>query len=598
MRWNAHTRITLASAFLGLVFTGFSSRLIYISVTKHEEYSALAAEKNSIRQPLYARRGLIYDRSGEVLADNSPIRTAVVDGTHIKNEQEVAAIAAILAPALDRHIDELHAKLQSAYQRGSKWTVLCHDIPAEIAFKTSKTLAAEKLRGILFASDSKRVHPNGSMLSHVMGFLNNERKGIQGIEAAMDDYLSGQDGFRYIERDRTGRELVVYRGQERDPRDGLNVTLTIDMDLQSIVEEELDTACKQLKPQTAVVIMADPQTGEILAMASRPNFEPDSIGDADPEMMKNHAVIDMFEPGSTFKIVVAAAALNEGLVNTESRIFCENGRFHYGGKVLRDHHGYGMMTVHDILMKSSNIGSAKMALMMGDSKFYEYVRRFGFGERTGIELPGEITGLVHAPGSRGWDNLTITRMPMGQAVATTPLQTVMAFGAIANGGKLLAPHIVKSLSDSDGKLVKEFRPALIREAVNPESARIVRDALADVVGPRGTAILASVPGFNVGGKTGTAQIPNPNGGYYQNRYLASFVGFMPVEDPKFVCLVMVQDPKVGAEMYYGGLVAAPIFSRIATRAAQHMDLQPIMKAEPVTQMASNRPEDRGDAVDQ
>lgn len=595
MRWNAQTRITLASAFLGLIFTGFSSRLVYISVTKHEEYSALAAEKNSTRQPLYARRGLIFDRNGEVLADNSPIRTAVADGTHIKSEKEVEEIAAILAPALDRKIDDLQPKLQAAFEKGNKWAVLCHDIPAEIAFETSKALDAKKLRGILFASDSKRVHPNGSMLCHVMGFLDNERRGIQGIEAAMDDYLSGQDGFRYIERDRTGRELVVYRGQEREPRDGLNVTLTIDMDLQSIVEDELDAACKQLKPQTAVAIIADPKTGEILAMASRPNFEPDSIGEAEPEMMKNHAVIDMFEPGSTFKIVAASAALNEGIINTETRIFCENGRFAYGGKILRDHHGYGMMTVHEILMKSSNIGSAKMALMEGDSLFYEYVKRFGFGERTGVELPGEIPGLVHPPAR--WDKLTITRMPMGQSVAVTPLQTVMAMSVIANGGKLMAPHIVKSLSDSDGKLIKEFQPSVVREVINPETASIVSESLADVVSPKGTAILASVPGFRVAGKTGTANIPNPQGGYYKDKYLASFVGYMPVEDPKFVCLVMIQDPKVGPEMYYGGLVAAPIFSRIATRAAQHLDLQPILKAEPVT-VASNRPLDRGDAVDQ
>jgi cell division protein FtsI (penicillin-binding protein 3) len=593
VRWNAQNRIILASAFLGLVFTAFSSRLIYISVTNHDEYSALAAQKNSIRQPLYAKRGLIFDRNGEVLADNAPIRTVYADGTHIKDP---ARVAALVAPFLQMDVKELTGKLSRVVESKRQFSVLRHDVPAEIYFELSKAMEKADLRGIYPIADFKRVHPNAAMLCHVMGFLNHERTGIQGIEAAMDYVLSGQDGFRFIERDRTGRELVVYRGQEREPRDGFNVTLTVDMGLQSIVEEELDAAVKQLKPQTAVCIMADPKTGEILAMASRPNFEPDSIGEAEPEMMKNHAVIDMFEPGSTFKIVVAAAALNEGIVNTESRIFCENGRFSYGGKVLKDHHGYGMMNVHDILMKSSNIGSAKMALMMGDSTYYEYVKRFGFGDRTGVELPGEIPGLVHPP-SR-WDNLTITRMPMGHAIGVTPLQSVMAMGVIANGGKLMAPHIVKSLSDSDGKLVQEFQPTVVREVVNPETASIVNKALADVVGPKGTAILATVPGFGVAGKTGTAQIPNPAGGYYANKYLASFLGYMPVEDPRFVCLVMIQDPKVGPEMYYGGLVAAPIFSRIAQRAARHLDLQPILRAEAVAEMASIKPQDRGDAVDQ
>lgn len=589
MRWNAQTRILLACAFLGLIFTGFSSRLIYLSVAKHEEYSALAAEKNSTKQTLYAKRGLIFDRNGEVLADNAPIRTAFADGTHIEDPLKLAQVA---APFLEMPIDQLAVKLSTE----RKYLVLRHDVPAETAFELTKAMEAAKVRGIYFENDFKRVHPNGSMLCHVMGFLDHERQGIQGVEAAMNDILNGQDGFRYIERDRVGRELVVYRGQEREPRDGYNVTLTVDMGLQSIVEDELDAACKELRPQTAVCIMADPKTGEILAMASRPNFEPDEIGSAEPEQMKNHAVIDMFEPGSTFKIVVASAALDEGIINTESRIFCENGRFAYGGKILKDHHGYGMMTVHEILMKSSNIGSAKMGLMLGDATFYEYVKRFGFGERTGIELPGEIPGLVHSPSN--WDNLTLTRMPMGQAVGVTPLQTVMAFGAIANGGKLMAPHIIKSLSDSSGKTIQKFQPTVIRDVVNPETAQIVRTALADVVSDKGTAIRAAVPGFTVGGKTGTAQMPNGHGGYYEDRYLSSFVGFMPVENPRFVCLVMVQYPKVSSELAYGGLVAAPIFSRIAQRAARQLDMQPVLRAEPVTEVVSNKSKNLDDAIDQ
>ena len=590
MRWNARTRITIASGFLGLVFTAFSARLIDISVARHDEYSAIAAQKNSTRKTLFARRGLIYDRNGEILADNAPIRTVVADCSHIEHPERVAEIA---AKYLKTDVDTLTKKLSS----GGKYVVLERGLPAEDAFEFGSALEDAKLRGIDFLPDFQRVHPNGSMLSHVMGFLDHERTGVQGVEAAMDDYLKGEDGFRYSEHDRTGREIVIYRGQEHDPRDGNNVTLTIDMGLQSIVEEELDAAVKEFKPQTAVAIMANPKTGEILAMASRPNFEPDKIGDAKPEEMKNHAVIDMFEPGSTFKIVVASAALNEGLINTETRINCENGRFAYGGKILKDHgSGYGMIPVHDILMHSSNIGSAKLGLMEGAQTFYEYVKRFGFGERTGIELPGEIPGLVHPPAR--WDNLTITRMPMGQAVAVTPLQTVMAMSVIANGGKLMAPHLIKSLSDGDGKIIKEYQPTVVRDVISPETASIVSNALADVVSVNGTAVKASVPGFRVCGKTGTAQIPMPGGGYYENRHLASFIGYMPAENPAFVCLVMIQDPKVGPEMYYGGLVAAPVFSRISQRAARYLDLQPTLKFEPVTEVVSNRKTEKMDAADQ
>lgn len=593
MRWNARTRIVIASGFLGIIFTGFSYRLIDIGVTKHEEYSDLAARQNSIRQTLHAKRGVIYDRNGETLAENAPVRTVVADGSRIRNPEKVAQI---VAKCLGMDADQVTKKLTTAVRDDDKYLVLQREAPVEDAFNLKTALDAAKQTGIYFEEDFERSHPNGSMLCHVLGFLNHDRQGVQGVEASMDEYLEGQDGYRYIEHDRTGRELVVYRGQEREPHDGFNVTLTIDMGLQSIVEDELDAVVKQVRPRTAIAIMANPRTGEILAMASRPNFDPDNIGQAQPEQMKNHAVIDMFEPGSTFKIVASSGAYNEGLVDAHTEIFCEDGHFAYGGRILHDDHPNGTLTVHDILMKSSNIGAAKLALRLGGDTFYEYVKRYGFGERTGIELPGEIRGLVPPP-SR-WDKTTITRMPMGQTVAVTALQTVMAMSAIANGGNLMVPHIVKSLTDSSGTTIKEFQPAVVRRVVTEKSANFIRDALVDVVSAKGTALLAAVPGYDVGGKTGTAQIPKPGGGYYENKYVASFCGFMPAHDPAFVCLVLIQDPKVGAEMYYGGLVAAPVFSRIAERAARYLDLQPVMKALPVTQVASTKSSSKEDTSNQ
>ncbi|MCK9588262.1 MAG: penicillin-binding protein 2 [Terrimicrobiaceae bacterium] len=576
MRWTARTRTGLACAAVALVFTAYSVRLVELQVAKHQEYAQLAAEKHTMRQVIHARRGLIFDRNGELLAANVPVRTVVADGSHVKDP---AALAKVAAPYLDMKEEELRAKLTS----GRKYIVIRHELAEDKALALWKALQDAKQRGLYFEPDAVRTYPNGQMLGHVLGFLDHEGNGIQGVELTMEKSLRGRDGYRYIEHDRTGREIMLYRGQEEPAGHGLNVRLTIDMGLQAILEEELDSAFRDLRPEMAVGILVDPNTGEILAMANRPCFDPNRPGDARPEQMKNRAIVDMVEPGSVFKIVVSSGALNEGTVNEKTSIYCENGAFAYGGRILRDHHGYGAMGVHDILVKSSNIGSAKMALMMGDTKFHEYVRRFGFGERTGIKLPGEIPGLVHPP--HRWDKLTITRMPMGQSVAVTPLQMAMGMSVIANGGRLLAPQIIRSVEDSDGSVVLNEPPKVVREVVAPKAANFVSEALSGVVGDGGTAQLAKVAGFTVAGKTGTAQKVSPAGGYAQGKYVVSFVGYLPQENPRFVCLVMLDDAKVASNLNYGGLVAAPVFSRIGERAARYLDLVPCLRAEPAAPLA-------------
>lgn len=584
MRWTARTRTGLACASVALVFTVYSARLVHLQVAKHQEYAQLAAEKHTMRQVIHARRGLIFDRNGELLASNLPVRTVVADGSHIKDP---ASLAKVAAPFLDMDEKELCTKLSSE----RKYIVIGREVPEDKALALGKAMQDANLRGLYFEPDAVRIYPNGQMLGHVLGFMDHEGNGIQGVELTMEKYLRGRDGYRYIEHDRTGREIMLYRGQEEPADHGLNVRLTIDMGLQAILEEELDASFKDLKPEMAVGIIADPATGEILAMANRPCFDPNHPGDAKSEQMKNRAILDMVEPGSTFKIVVASGALNEGTVNEKTTVYCENGAFSYGGRVLRDHHGYGSMTVHDILVKSSNIGSAKMALMMGDTKFYEYVRRFGFGERTGIELPGEIPGLVHPP--HRWDKLTITRMPMGQSVAVTPLQITMGMSVIANGGKLMTPQIVRSIEDSDGKVIIGKPPKLVREVVPQKTADYVSEALTGVVGEGGTAQLAKVAGFTVAGKTGTAQKVSPAGGYAPGKYVVSFIGYLPQENPRFVCLVMLDDAKVSSGLNYGGLIAAPIFSRIGERVARQLDLVPSLRAEPAPPLAlRDRTEER------
>ena len=576
MRWTARTRTGLACAAVALIFTAYSARLVELQIAKHEEYSQLAAEKHTMRIVLHARRGLIFDRNGELLASNLPVSTIVADGSHIKDPAPLARLA---APFLEMDEKELRAKLTS----GRKYIVIRRGIAEEKALALDKALRDANLRGIYFEPDTVRTYPNGQMLGHVLGFLDIDGKGIQGVEMSMQKSLRGQDGYRYIEHDRTGREIMLYRGQEEPAVHGLNVRLTIDMGLQAILEDEMDSAFRELRPEMAVGILADPNTGEILAMTNRPCFDPNHPGDYKDDQMKNRAIIDVVEPGSVFKIVVASGALNEGKVNEKTSIFCENGAFAYGGKILRDTHSHGMLDIHDILVKSSNIGSAKMGLMMGDTKFYEYVRRFGFGERTGIELPGEVPGLLRPP--HRWDKLTITRIPMGQSISVTPLQMTMGMSVIANGGKLVAPQIVRSVENSDGSVVTNKPPKVVREVVPNKVARFVSEALSGVVGEGGTAQLAKIAGFTVAGKTGTAQKASPHGGYAPGKYVVSFVGYLPQENPRFVCLVMLDEAKVASNLNYGGLVAAPVFSRIGERAARYLDLVPTLRAEPAGPLA-------------
>src|SRR2546423_9831975 len=435
-----------------------------------------------------------------------------------------------------------------------------------------KKLRAENLRVCYFELYTPRYYPNVSMLCHVIGFTDFDHREIQGVEASMEEYLHGQDGYRFIEHNRAGQEIVLYRGQERAPRDGYQVHLTVDLNLQNIVENEIDAAMREYTPQKATIILMRPQTGEILAMANRPHFDLNERSEAKPEQMKNRAITDMMEPGSTFKIVSAASALNEHKVRPDTTIFCENGLWNFGGRPLHDHKAYGELSVQDILVKSSNIGAAKLAISVGEQKFYEYIRRFGFGDRTGIELPGEIPGVIRPPQS--WSKISITRIPMGHEVGVTPLQMMVAMATIANGGKLVTPRIVKSVTAGDGKTITTFTPTILRQVISPETAAQVGNALRGVVSDRGTAAAAAVPGFTISGKTGTAQKVDPKGGYEHGKYVVSFSGYLPSDHPEFVGIVVLDDAKTSKrELNYGGLVAGPIFSRFAEKAARYFDLQ-------------------------
>jgi cell division protein FtsI (penicillin-binding protein 3)/stage V sporulation protein D (sporulation-specific penicillin-binding protein) len=569
---GAKVRALIACCALALCFTGFSARLIELQVTEHDKYLALADEKHGNKEIIPARRGLIVDINQQPLADNDPVRTVVADASVIADVDDAAAV---LAGPLGLDQEDVRAKLAT----GRRYIVLKKDVPDALAREIENRLEVRSIRGINFLQDQERIYPNGAMGCHIVGFMNGEHAGVQGIEYEEDQYLRGHDGYRYIERDRTGQELVAYRGEERQPRNGYTVRLTVDMNLQNIVETELDAACAEFKPKKAIVILMKPQTGEILAMANRPNFDPNDVRTKPASYieehqgdMKNCAISDMMEPGSTFKMVTAAGALNEHLVTPDSMIFCENGEYNYGGRILHDHHPYGDLSVEDILVKSSNIGAAKLGMELGPPRLYGYIRGFGFGERTGVALPGEIGGLVYPP--HKWSKLSITRIPMGQEVAVTPLQTITAMSAIANGGHLMMPQIVHDILDENGVAIAKFPPVEIRQVVSDESARQVTNALKGVVSVKGTAALARVSGFVVAGKTGTAEKIDPKGGYMPGKYIVSFCGYLPADKPAFICLVMLDDAQTKPDQDYGGMVAGPVFSRIGEKVARYMNLEP------------------------
>ena len=580
MNPNSRCRCALVCCFFIALFSAFSFRLIYLQVIKHDEYAELAAEKHVYKQIIYAERGAILDTNNEVLAHNVPVETAVADATHLNNRE---AVVDLVSNELGIPAEQVSEKLNS----DRRYIVIKREVPESLAGALRAKLRARDLRGIYFEHDATRIYPNGSMLCHVIGFTDFEHHGIQGVEASMEEYLHGQDGYRYAERDRVGQEIVPYRGQERAPRNGYQIHLTVDLNLQNIVENEIDAAMAEYRPQKATIILMRPQTGEILAMANRPNFDLNLRSEAKPDEMKNRAIIDMMEPGSTFKIVAAAATLNEHRLRPDSTIFCENGLWNFGGAALHDHRAFSNLSVRDILIKSSNIGAAKLALSVGEQKFYEYIRRFGFGERTGIELPGEINGVIRPP--RKWSKISITRIPMGHEIGVTPLQMTVAMATIANGGKLITPRIVKSITTSDGKTISSLSPVVLRQVISPETARQIGDALRGVVSDRGTAAAAAVPGFTIAGKTGTAQKVDPRGGYEKGKYIVSFSGYLPAEHPEFVGFVVLDDAQTSKpELNYGGLVAGPIFSRIAERAARYLDLEPheeIRKAIPLERVA-------------
>jgi cell division protein FtsI/penicillin-binding protein 2 len=418
----------------------------------------------------------------------------------------------------------------------------------------------------------------------------NELVGKDGIEFTFNKYLAGSRGWRVTEIDRSKkRELVPMREQDVAPRNGLNVALTIDSMIQHITESALADAMEKYSPISASAIVVRPQTGEILAMATLPNYDPNRAGSASDDERRNRIISDQAEPGSTFKIVVTSAALNESIVRPTDTFDCERGQFLYAGRRLHDHGSYGQLSVEQIITKSSNIGAAKIGIKLGQQGLYDYIRDFGFGTRTGIPLQGEIAGTLH-PVSK-WSKVSIAQIPMGHGVAVTRLQMVMAMAALANKGVLMRPMLVDRLEDENLRVFTKFPPVRVRQVVSEQTALKMVAALKTVVGPEGTAVKAALEHYRVAGKTGTAQ--KVENGMYVRKYLSSFVGFFPADAPEVCISVVLDEPRAGGSGYYGGQSAAPIFKEIAEKTASYLNIRPednLQDTLPATQLLSeNKP---------
>lgn len=424
-----------------------------------------------------------------------------------------------------------------------------------------------RVLAIYLTSETKRFYPGGKLACQVLGITGIDKKGLEGIEFYHDKELKGEYGWRHSLRDAKRREITSLERDVLPARDGNSLVLTIDQVIQHIIEKEIENIVSLYRPKAVSVVAMNPRTGEILGLANYPWFNPNDFPDININFVRNRAISDSFEPGSVFKIVTASAALEEGVVDFDSEFFCENGSYKIGRRTLHDYRPHGTLKFREIIEKSSNIGTVKVAGKLGKEKLCAYIKRFNFGNPTGIDLPGEAKGIMRDVSK--WSYLDMTTIPMGQGIAVTNLQLACAVSVIANEGVLMRPYIVKAFLNEEGAAIKENKPKIARRVISKKNANKVKDLLEGVV-KRGTGKRAALDNFRACGKTGTAQKVNPKGGYYKNRYIASFIGFAPYGNPAVSLVICVDEPH-GA--YLGSRVGAPAFKNIMEKVLSYMEVE-------------------------
>jgi stage V sporulation protein D (sporulation-specific penicillin-binding protein) len=535
-----------------VLFTIISIRLGYVQFVIGDWLTGKALDSWSRNVPFEAKRGEIFDRNGVALASNVSAPSIYAIPKQIENPADTANQ---LASALNMKREEVYKLLTK-----KESIVKIHPGGRKISNEKAKEIRALKIGGIFVAADHKRHYPYGSFLSHVLGFTGIDNQGLTGLELFYDEELSGERGNVLFYSDARGKRMPSLSDEYEPPQDGLDLTLTIDSKIQTIIERELDNAYAKYSPDGAIAIAMNPNSGEILAMSSRPDYNPENYREVAPEIYnQNKPVWSTYEPGSTFKIITLAAALEEKKVDLKNDTFYDPGYITVAGHRLKcwKSGGHGSETFLEVVQNSCNPGFVELGQRLGKDKLFSYIQNFGFGQKTGIDLQGEGTGILFKPENVG--PLELATTSFGQGVSVTPIQQVTAVSAAINGGFLYEPYIAKSWSDPDtGNAIDNFTPTMKRRVISEETSEEVRYALENVVA-QGTGTNAFVDGYRVGGKTGTAQ-KAVGGVYLKNNYIVSFIGFAPADDPQIVVYVAVDNPK--GTVQFGGTVAAPIVGNI------------------------------------
>jgi cell division protein FtsI (penicillin-binding protein 3) len=556
-RW-IRFRIYITGACFFLVFCLILLRAYQLQILKGSQLSSLAKKGYTGKLTLTSQRGTIFDRNGKELALSIEVDSLYCNPKKIKNKRTTATH---LARALDLDKRDVLKKLHSS--RSFAW------IKRKVTPEEIKSVRELNITGIDFTNENRRYYPCMEAGAHVIGFANQDDRGLEGIELQYNRYLEGQKARFNMIRD-AFRRTLVFDGSKIEEQDPFNLILTLDKDISYKAQKALRNAVQRSRARSGVCIVMRPQTGEILAMAVVPEFNPNIFWQYQPYEWRNRAITDCFEPGSTQKTFLLAGALEEGVISSETVFNCEKGEYAVGSFIIHDSHPFEMLKVSEIIKFSSNIGAIKIGQRLGAERFNYYLKQFGFGEKTGIDFPGEREGILRP--IRNMSLVGKNTLYFGQGLSVSPLQLAMAFGAIANGGHLMRPYIVKSIVDQKGETIRNFYPLIKRDVISHETAEKVRGILEGVVRKDGTAPKAAIKKYSVAGKTGTAQKVDPiNKTYSNKKFVAIFGGFTPSDSPALVILVALDEPR---GIPYGGVVAAPVFSDVGSWSLNHLNVAP------------------------
>ena len=553
-----------------------SARLVHLQTSQHEWHLRRARAQQQQAEPAGGDRGLILDRAGRELARSVEVESFFAVPVEIEDAQ---AAAARLASVLGLDAGALAERLRRGRETGRDFIWIAR----RVEDREAEAVRALGLKGVHSTKEPKRRYPNGALAAHVLGFVGMDEAGLAGVEQFHNAALAGERGRLFVEGDARRKSYESEQAPSRPPQ---SLVLTIDQTVQYLTERALAAAVTRARAKSGAAVVLDPRTGEILALANAPTFDPNAPGEAKAEVRRNDALQNIYEPGSTFKVVAFSAALEERLAKPDERIDCQMGTINVAGRTVHDHTAFGTLTMTEALAKSSNVAAIKLGLRVGDARMHDYMTRFGFGAKTGIELPGETAGLLR--NHTRWHPSSMGSIAMGQEVGVTPLQMAAAFAALANDGVRVAPHLVRETRNADGTVASRAEPEA-RRVVSPETARTIRHMLESVT-LKGTAKAAQLEGYTAAGKTGTAQKIDPRTRTYSaTKHVASFVGFAPVEAPEVVVAVVIDEP-VGA--YHGGDVAAPVFKEIAENVLPYMSVEPDLEpkqASPADGMLAREP---------